>query len=264
MMKQNVITVLGVALLSFACTDHHQSTEPGTTKLNNTNNKQEVYFYEAEEIRENSENAGILYQDTNKHKDTCIPDSNMFLLRRINGTISRDEVLKVKRFKNLNQTQINAWIMPIPNRNDYIIESAMEQHKAVSFQNKAKNYYSILLMQVDNITKEYVMGEQFLVTVDNSGKYIDCLPVSYIKNLSNSEVELDTTRNLYKFSTNTKSLFNGDTVKVMQLSSVSNMLDSHEEKDYWEELYETIYFIQSDGKIMMIGERKKIKDSRDK
>lgn len=263
-MKQDIITV-GIVLFvvsSLACTNNG-NTESTNKVLDRAKNVRQIEYLPDIDQQENLERSDDFQLNTDKNKISFIPDSNVFVLKRINETIKREDVLRIQSLKNLNPKQIDAWIKPIPNRNDYIIESSVELYKAVSFQKKAEKYSSIILMQVDNIEKDKIIGEQFLVTIDNNGKYIDCLPVSYIKNRSNSEVELDTARSIYIFTTNTKSLFNGDTIKVIQLSTVSNMPDSHEEKDYWEELSEILYLIKEDGKIVLFRNKQKLKDNRE-
>ena len=48
----------------------------------------------------------------------------------------------------------------------------------------------------------------------------------------------------------------------MLLSAVSNLPDSHEKKDYWEELDEIIYLVKPDGHIIVSEPRKKISDNK--
>ena len=119
-------------------------------------------------------------------------------------------------------------------------------------------------MMIEDLQYDFVLEEQMLITIDNNGKYINGLPVYYLKNLSNSDVEKDSTNGLYQFSTETRSYFSGDTVKVYQLVEVANTPYPNSNDDYWQELYETIYLINPQGRIGIVRERKKIEDERDK
>lgn len=208
-----------------------------------------------------------IYNDTliQQNKSCSIPDSNMFMLKQVDKTISKEDVFTVRQFKNLSREQVKSWLA-IPQEKKYPIETDFKYFKAVSFQKETPKYYSILLMMVSNITEDYLIGEeQVLVTTDKSGKYIDGLPVSYLKNLGNFGAELDTARRYYIFSTEARSKFSGDTIKVYELMDISQKAENEPrtDKDIWQELYETIYLIQPDGKIAMIRERKKIKEEHE-
>ena len=195
-----------------------------------------------------------------QNKSCCIPDSNIFFLKQINSTIDKNDILIVRKLKNLDQEQIEAWINPIPEKEKYRIESEFKYYKAVSFQKRISKYSVVLLMMVEDMGEDYVTAEQVLITVDSSGKYIDGIPVSYLKNLSNSSIELDSIKNVYIFSTDVSSTFIGDTIKVYQVVDVSKSPDPHTDEAIWHELYETIYLIQPDGEISIARESKKLRD----
>jgi len=186
---------------------------------------------------------------------TCVPNSAIFLLKNISGTISKEDTLTIRKLTTLNKEQIEAWINPIPNKEDYSFEYVVD-YKAVSLLKETSEYYLLLLMQCE---EDAAVNAQFIVSVDKQGKYIDALAVSYVQNLSNSDVEFDPDRNIYRFSTLVKSFFEGDSIKVTLWSSVSNLPNSHEETDYWEELDEIIYTVKGDGNITVLEPRKKRK-----
>lgn len=197
------------------------------------------------------------------NKTCCVPDPNMFLLKPAENTVSQDSVSLIRQLKDLNKEQVKAWTNPIPKKNRYNIELQYQYFKAVGFQKKTDHYSLILLMMAETIEDHYAMGQQNLITVDNNGKYIDGIPVCYLKNLSNSDAEIGSPSGLYQFSTRTHSHFSGDTIKVYQLVSVSEIEDPHSDTDEWDETYETLYIVNPKGKIEMIRKPKKIADERD-
>lgn len=194
----------------------------------------------------------------------CIPDSNLFSLKRVDKTLGRDDIFTIKQLKNLTKEQVKAWIAPIPAKDRHNIETTYKYYKAASFQKRTGNYSSVLLMMIEEIANDYVIEQQVLITVDNKGKYINGLPVSYLKNLSNSDVEMDSTKGTYQFSMNTRSQFIGDTIKVQQLVDVGKTPQPHSSEDTWQEVYETIYVINPQGKIVLVRDRRKIADEREK
>ena len=175
----------------------------------------------------------------------CIPNSAIFLLKNIKETISKEDTLTIRKLTNLNKKQIEAWINPIPNKEDYSFEYVVN-YKAVALLKETSEYYLLLLMQCE---ENATVNAQFIVSVDKQGKYIDAIAVSYVQTLSNSDIEFDPDRNIYRFSRLVKSFFEGDSITVTLWSSVSNLPDSHEETDYWEELDEIIYIVKTDGHI---------------
>lgn len=90
------------------------------------------------------------------------------------------------------------------------------------------------------------------------------MPVLYLQNLSNSAVQVDSTKGLYQFSMDTRSRFNGDTVKVYQLVDVGKTSQQQGSTATWQEIYETIYLINPEGIKGVICEWKKIRDERNK
>ena len=187
----------------------------------------------------------------------CIPDSIIFLLKNIKETINNEDIFTIERLKKLNKKQIEAWINPIPNIYEYTFEYVIN-YKAVALQKITNEYYLLLLMQCEDAT-----NQQYIVSIDKQGKYIDALAVSYGTTLSNSDVEFDEDRGIYISGTSVKSFFEGDNIRVMLLSVVSNLPPhSHEETDYWEELDEIIYLVKADGHIVVLEPRKKIADKK--
>lgn len=66
-----------------------------------------------------------------------------------------------------------------------------------------------------------------------------------LNNLSNDEITIDTTDHSFIYSTEINSEFKGDTlIKNKKLSKSFNP-DSHEEIEFWEESYKSIFIIDS-------------------
>ncbi|WP_314005523.1 hypothetical protein [Xanthocytophaga flava] len=197
-------------------------------------------------------------------KTCCIPDPDLFLLKPAEKTMNNDSLAFIRLCKDLNKEQVKAWIDPIPEKDRYNIELRFQYFKAVAFQKKTNNYSTILVMMIESFWDDFVIQQQNLITVDPTGKYIDGIPVCYIKNLSNSDPEVGSPSGLYQFSTRTHSYFSGDTIKVYQLVSVAKTEDPKLDTDEWDESYETLYRVNPEGKIEMIRKPKKIADERDK
>ena len=202
--------------------------------------------------------------DASKTKD-CVPEQSIFLLKNIKE-IDRKDNSTVKKLGTLNEKQIEAWIKPIPDVASYAIDSEYGlYYKAVSILNITDEYYLLLLMQCEKNENEVENGDiehqQFIVSVDKKGKYIDALAVSYIKDLVNWEGEFDAKRNIYRYSTNAKSFFSNDNIKVIHECFVSDIRETSK-IEYWEEWDEIIYSVKEDGRIVVTEPRKKIAEKR--
>lgn len=169
-------------------------------------------------------------------RPSIIPDSSLFFQKKTSNTINANNGSILNSFTNLSQEQIINWLKPLTTEIGYDISLDTAYFKAISFQKKTKKYTSVLLMMLNETS-----NEQFLVTIDSVGKYIDGLSVFSLKNLSNSDVIEDSVRKVYIFSTDSRSKFDDDTIKVYHLADVSQKAKPHLETDVWQELCETIY-----------------------
>lgn len=186
------------------------------------------------------------------------PDSALFYFKHLSKTPNAGDFSLFSKMNSLDSNQIKSWLQPI--LKDAKIPLNYKESgfsvKMVSFQKKAKKYTSIIIA----LTFDEV--QQFYATVDTKGKVIDGLKVSYIKNLSNSDVEYNKERALYKFSTKVLSCFDGDTIRVFSIEDVSKLEEPHENKDTWKELYETKYIVNQDGLIQLLIEKKQVDSSK--
>ena len=186
------------------------------------------------------------------------PDSALFYFKYLLKTPNGSDFSLFSKMNSLDSNQVKTWLQPI--LKDVKIPLDYKKSgfsvKMVSFQKKTKRHTSIVVA----LTFDEV--QQFYVTVDTGGKVIDGLMVSYIKNLSNSDVEYNKERGLYKFSTKVLSCFDGDTIRVFSIEDVSMLEEPHESKDIWKELYETKYIVNQDGLIQLFSEKKQVDSSR--
>ncbi len=177
-----------------------------------------------------------------------IPDPNDFLLKNVKETLDRYDTTIMKRFKILTPLQEQSWT------DRYGAQYAMENvlhYRAVSLQKTTDQYYLLLIMQCEDF-----MNQQFIVSVDKNGKYIDSLPVSYFLDPNNSDVEYDSIRNVYKATSDVKSYFLGDTIKMVCESLVFSSKDFEDDgKEAW---YEYFYHVKDDGHIEPINSPNKV------
>lgn len=252
-MKTILSFTLFILFLLIACSN---------TESTNEQQSESAVNYTSTEAQKNN-TANTATETLAQNKSCCVPDSNIFSLKHINKTLNHEDNLVFGNLKNLNQKQVDAWLKPFTERFDYYksVDVKAEYCKAISFQKKTEQYFSLLLM----ITFADASIEQLLVNIGNSGKFIDGLQVAYQRNLSNWDAELDSARGIYIMTTDRRTKFSGDTIIIYELQNVSpkGVNEPHTDKDVWDELYETIYLIQPDGKIAEIRGRKKITERRD-
>jgi len=167
----------------------------------------------------------------------------------------------IKDLKKLNRKQVEAWIEPILYK--YGFESPTS-YRAIAIIKATDKYCLLLLMRCEGEAEgeERITNQQYIVSVDKQGKYIDALPVAYEKNLSNWDVEFDEDRKIYRFATVVGAFFEDDKIRTTHMSHVSNLPDelSHEwEWMIWDEI---IYSVNENGKIIEIVPRRKIKEGK--
>jgi hypothetical protein len=186
------------------------------------------------------------------------PDSALFYFKHLSRTPNGGDFSLFSKMNSLDSNQVNNWLQPI--LKDVKIQINYGESgfsvKMVSFQKKTKCYTSII------IALAYDEVQQFYTTIDTTGKIIDGLRVSYIDNLSNSDVEYLEVRSVYKFSTKVLSYFDGDTIRMYSIEDVSILEEPHESKDVWKEIYETEYVVNHAGRIHLLSERKQVDVSK--
>jgi hypothetical protein len=199
----------------------------------------------------------------------CASVSHLITLKNVKKTFDTYEKISiVDKLKKLNEAQVEAWIEPIPYK--YEFEGA-SSHRVVAILKATDKYCLLLLMRCEGIPhreevemsewlyQENVINQQYIVSVDKQGKYIDALPVAYTRNLSNWDIEFDADRDVYIFSTLFSSHFEGDQIRVVQASSVKDAPIDPSGK-YRKELHEIIYSVNKDGKIIETVPRRQIKE----
>jgi len=186
------------------------------------------------QIQINKENSGV----------NVIPDSNQFYFKRIPNTFL-DSVTDLNKLSYISKKQYLAWLKPFFLRDSipYAIDRYCPWFKLLSYQNKRENYYSVLVLLNEDIPETY------LLTIDNRGFFIDAMTVDYTHNLSNSDIYLDKSDSSYVYSTWVNSFFKGDTIRKVEILDKSFNPDGHEEYEFWQEIFETLFVINHDGYI---------------
>lgn len=225
------LLITSIIFISFSCSN--KTKEKGNGK----SNSEEVHYPASE---------------------SSYPDSTLFHFKHLSRTPDGGNFSLFSKMNSLDSNQVKTWIQPILKNVKIPLDYKKSGFsvKMVSFQKKTKRYTSIIIA----LTFDEV--QQFYATVDTSGKVIDGLKVSYIKNLSNSDVEFNKERALFKFSTKVISCFYGDTIRVFSIEDVSKLEAPHENKDTWKELYETKYIVKQDGVIQLLSEKIQVDSSK--
>jgi hypothetical protein len=212
-----------------------------------------------EDKKENTENKSNLLTDSILiETGCCLPDSSLFYYSKLPQTFSLKDISLLSKMNSLDSNQVNAWLKPVIKDIEIPLDYEKSGYliKMLSFQRKTKEYSLVLIaFGFDEV-------QQFLITINPKGQFVDGLEVSYLKNLSNSDVEYDKTRALYKYSTKVLSTFGNDTIKLFSIEDVGKIKEPHENKDVWQELYETRYLIKSTGTFQLVSERKQIDSSK--
>jgi hypothetical protein len=181
-------------------------------------------------------------------------------VRKTFGTY--DKISIVRQLEKLDENQIEAWINPIPHK--YGFESPTS-YRIVTILRTTNKYCLLLIMRCESELdeeneEERAINQQYIISVDKQGKYIDALVVDYEKNLSNWIIEFDANRNIYKITTSVGSFFEENNIRTVHRSTVSNTPDGL--SGTWEIWDEVIYSVNEDGYIVEIVPRRQIREER--
>jgi hypothetical protein len=206
--------------------------------------------------------------EENLSSSICIiPDSNEYKLKHTELTLNTDDGLLISKMNILNDEQIQAWINPLISKIGIgtLIDAPL-YYRMASFQKGNENYYSILVLlhgelDTDNSKPNLVSLNQFLININKNGCYIDGILLQrYTPGSSLGDSSLTSKGLLLNIDKRSRML--NDTVKIYDKEKYLNPPHSSNENDTWEELYETIYFINKQGEFKLIVEKQKVKDSR--
>jgi hypothetical protein len=199
----------------------------------------------------------------------CASVSHLITLKDVKKTFDTYEKISiVDKLKKLNEAQVEAWIEPIPHKYGY---EGASSHRVVAILKATDKYCLLLLMRCEGAPyweemersewltgQEDVTNQQYIVSVDKQGKYIDALPVAYSTSLSNSDIEFDANSKLYVWGRSVSSYFEGHRIRVVHQIFGHDAPDlESDDRNGW---YEIIYSVNKDGKIIEVVPRKQIKD----
>ncbi|NVN95405.1 MAG: hypothetical protein HXX18_09010 [Bacteroidetes bacterium] len=189
---------------------------------------------------------------TSKVSKKYVLDTNSFKYKSLKTTFNQIDEGNIQTFKSLSNYEKSKWLKSLVPKYAQEMFIKYGKYKKLAYQYKTKRYYCfILAIQVSEAI------DQFLITVDSTGNYIDGLNIRLRLSLSNFEAVYDSTFKLYSQASTKESILNGNKKFVYEQLILTKT--SNEEEDVIKDGYcETAYEINEIGKIICNYNRKEI------
>ena len=189
-----------------------------------------------------------------------IPSEELFYLKYPRHSIDERNVNLVKKLRKPSRSQISAWLFPLLGKGVFNFNLRL-----VSIQKKTDIYTAFTILRIIEIgadinLNEIILGEQYLITVDQSGKYISGKKIfdnfrTDDRDEENVENNYDKEIESYIMYDDISTSFINDTINIKESMALKKDYFSKVKETYSNKSFITKYLISKNGIIQKISGR---------
>lgn len=196
-----------------------------------------------------------------------IPSEELFYLKYPRHSIDEWNINLVKKLQKPSKYQISAWLFPLLGK-----EVFNYNLRLVSIQRKTDTYTAFTILRIiekgaDINLKEMILGEQYLITVDQNGKYLSGKKIldnfrTDDRDEENVENNFDKEIGAYIMYNDISTSFTKDTIEIKESMALKKDYFSKAKETYNKKSFITKYLISKNGIIQKISGRSPVVPSR--
>ncbi|MDD2797394.1 MAG: hypothetical protein PHV20_02250 [Bacteroidales bacterium] len=189
-----------------------------------------------------------------------IPSEELFYLKYPRHTFDEWNVNLVKKLRKPSKSQISAWLFPLLGKGVFNFNLRL-----VSIQKETDTYTAFTILRIIEIgadinLKEIILGEQYLITVDQNGKYISGKKIfdnfrTDDRDEENIENNYDKEIESYIMYDDISTSFTKDTIEIKESMALKKDYFSKAKETYSKKSFTTKYLISKNGIIQKISGR---------
>ncbi|MEI7677316.1 MAG: hypothetical protein WCJ03_11095 [Bacteroidales bacterium] len=189
-----------------------------------------------------------------------IPSEELYYLKYPRHSFDEWNVNLVKKLRKPSKSQISAWLFPFLGKEVFNFNLRL-----VSIQKKTNTYTAFTILRIIEIgsdinLKEIILGEQYLITVDQNGKYISSKKIfdnfrTDDRDEENVENNYDKEIESYIMYDDISTSFIKDTIEIKESMALKKDYFSKAKETYSKKSFATKYLISKNGIIQMISGR---------